>query len=128
MASYCDEYDSAVALVISEYQDLQKLNPNHELLNLLKNVNSEGFTKTEKFRKRYDQEGINREIQTLSKCYLEFKGAVTTELFKILRQEKKTTEGELEKRLEEKGLIGMVRTHITHNQIPLERVLALLSS
>ena len=138
MASIFDDYHSAVALVISEYQDLQRLNPKHELLGLLKNVDSKSFIKTREFVERYapkdSREGLGREIQTLGKGYLEFKKAVTTELFEILRQEKrnigkenKKTGKKLEKRLEEQGLIGMIRTHITHNQIPLERVLNLIS-
>ncbi|MFH1365251.1 MAG: hypothetical protein ABIH28_01555 [archaeon] len=134
MSDIHQEYDSAVALVVSEYQDLQKLNPKHELLGLLENVDNQGFTMTKEFKKRYDTKdswrGFHREIHAFSNCYVEFKRVVTEELWKILSQEKGegTKAEKLEKKLEEKGLIGMVRTHITHNQISLERVLDLIHS
>ena len=114
MSDSCDEYESAIRLVFKEYQNLQKINPSHELLSLLKDVRDEGFTITREFSKRYDKEN-----GFYSGYYHSLNRAVTKELNDIISNEKKNFEKELWEKMEEKGLVGMVRTHITHNEVSL---------
>lgn len=121
MSDIYQEHDSSVSLVISEYKDLKKLIPNHYLLRLVKNVNDQGFTPTDEFFKKYntDKKGVHGNIDLWSNYYNDLKIIVTSELNNIINKEKKNFEKILWDKIKEKGLIGMVRTHITHNVSPL---------
>lgn len=54
MSDIYDEFHAGVSLIMDAYRDLQKLNPNNELLTLIE-VDEEGFTvtKEEEFNRRY---------------------------------------------------------------------------
>ena len=60
MGDLGSDHEAAIELIIDEYQRLQKHNPNHELLQYVKNVNKEGFEtigeKYEEFLDKFETE------------------------------------------------------------------------
>jgi hypothetical protein len=124
MADIYEEYESCNKLLIKEYKILKKLNPKSYLLTLLKN-DDEGFEVTEEFLKRYkygnsgENNVIIKELDAFRKYYSELNREVTQKLIEKIAKEKKRFNEELEDILTKEGLIGAVRTHITHNEVPL---------
>jgi hypothetical protein len=126
MADCMDDYEAVVRLIIDEYHSLQKLNLSHDLLGYLKDVDMGGFTRTDDFGKKYGHLGdghktaVGKANAMLASYYIDLEDGVTIELKKLLKKEKGKSEEELWKSMEEKGLVGLVRTHLTHNRVPLE--------
>lgn len=48
-----EEYLHLIGLLIEEYKSLQRINPEHPLLELIELRNTRGFVKTDKFFERY---------------------------------------------------------------------------
>jgi hypothetical protein len=126
MADYFDEYNSAVSLVVGEYQALKRLDKKHKLLRLVKGVSSDGFAETKKFAKRYKRKG-SHPIIVCGNYYNDLYQVVSEKLRIVLREFRDDCkglrgdelQGKLEELLEERGLLGMVRTHLTHNITPI---------
>jgi hypothetical protein len=123
MSDIKNEYESAIKLVVEKYKDLEKLNPQHKLLKLIKDVGDNGFTGTKKFLKRYDEkrekDRLHHYIDVHMNYYLNLDAAVIGELEKIIRKEKKKLLKSREKKkydevlrkiMEEKGLVKAVKT------------------
>ncbi len=58
MLGVSEEYLHLIGLVIEEYKNLQKLDPEHPLLELVKLRNSRGFVKTDKFFEMYHLDDV----------------------------------------------------------------------
>jgi len=122
MSDCVDDYYAVIGLIFDEYFQLKKLNPNCRLLGLLKNVNSQGFTKTEEFDNKYSHYGKSHKTETgkanayFGAYFSDLNNEVTEELKKLLSKEKGKSEEELWKEMEKRKLDGLVRTHLTHNR------------
>ena len=70
--------------MIKEYQKLQRLNPQHKLLSLVKDVKKDEFKITKEFSRKYDKEdrekGMYYDGNIFMGYYKDLKKAVTTEL------------------------------------------------
>jgi hypothetical protein len=126
MSDCIDDYSATVKLIIYEYADLKKINSKHELLGLLKKVNSEGFTMTKEFARKYAHYGkthktpVGKASAVLRAYYHDINTEATEGLIGLLLEQKEKTEEELWKIMEERGLTGTVKTHLTHNTISLK--------
>ena len=98
MSSRYEEYESGIQLVVKEYWALQKLNPQHELLKLIEVKGGSHLTSGEEFTEKYpcDMDNI------LSRC-----GALCRYEADLREAVKK----ELERKLEQEGLLEIVRTY-----------------
>jgi len=84
------EYEVAVCSVVREYRNLERLNPQHELLTLIKDIEVNRFSLTKKFSKRFDKRdgtrGLEHRINLLKK-YQESLINATIKESEILRKE-----------------------------------------
>ncbi len=125
MSDCMDDYCATIEMIIEEYRDLRKINENHEILRLLKEVNDEGFTRTREFDRKYKswakghKTPVGKMNGMLGAYWVDIREEVTKGLTELLNKERGKTEEELWKMLKEKGLEGAVRIHLTHNKIPL---------
>ena len=126
MSDCIDDYSAVIGLIIQEYQSLRKINSSHKLLKLLENVDDNGFARTKGFVRKYAHHGkthktpVGKASATLRAYYHDINTEVTEGLIKLLLEQKEKAEKELWKEMEKKGLMGTVRTHLTHNTISLK--------
>ncbi|OGJ11855.1 hypothetical protein A3K62_02475 [Candidatus Pacearchaeota archaeon RBG_16_35_8] len=126
MSDCIDDYCATGEMIIEEYRDLRKINRHHQILDLLKRVNSDGFTITKEFRRKYGRWAkghktpVGKMNGMLGAYWTDIRQEVTKGLMGLLDKEREKTEEELWKMLEEKELDGAVRVHITHNEHPLK--------
>ena len=102
MASLSEKFNEIVDFVIDDYKDLQSLNPQHELLSLVK-VTDHHFdvVRKEEFERRFmATSDIADNLYYRTATALKYDRAIR----KAVRQE-------LEKRLEHEGLLEMVRRY-----------------
>ena len=60
MLGVSEEYLHLIGLVIEEYKNLQKLDPEHPLLESIILKGQKGFIKTDNFSERYNSEDLGR--------------------------------------------------------------------
>jgi len=124
-----DDYFATIDLIIGDYRTLRKINPTHKLLSLLEDLDDMGFTRTVVFKRKYSkyEKGhktpVGKASATLRAYYQEIDREVTGGLINLLREQGEKTEEEIWKCLEEKGLAGATRVHLTHNEISLKNFL-----
>ena len=84
------EYEVAVCSVVREYGNLQRLNSQHELLTLIKDLDANRFSLTKEFLKRFDKRdgthGLEHRINLLINYQESLRNAAIQEN-EILRKE-----------------------------------------
>lgn len=94
MPNIYEEHTLLLRKIVKEYKCLQRLNKGYRLLKLAKNVNDDGFTRTDEFSAIYDKDdgtnGVVHLINISSIYYLDLRAAVTRESKKLLYQKRKS--------------------------------------
>jgi len=125
MSDCYEDREATIRMIIGEYQTLQKLNPKNKLLKLVEKVDSTGFDTTKSFFRKYSElkkghkSGNGKFVSMAIGYYFDLNKEIIERLLRLLSEEKGKTEEDLWKIMEEKGLVGIVRTHLTHNEMPL---------
>ena len=137
-----DDYNASIDMLVEEYKALKGLNPSHELLGLVELTSHGGFTMSPEFLRRYPPNpkfrkgGTTQAIHQMMAYHQTLEEEVTRRLREIIGEEKRKYGSDaellgkppeerekinsgLEEVFNDRGLIGLVRTHITHNEIDL---------
>ena len=87
------EYEVVVRSVVQQYRKLQELNPSHELLILVQEVEDYRFSLTKKFSKRFDKRdgtrGLEHRINILKNYQENLRNAIIQENEVLRKEEEK---------------------------------------